>query len=163
MDECGIHASIFEEEVSRPRAAELPTSGPERPPRAPALRSPVQAVLARDGAQARAGVLPHSGPRHPRYASFASRLETFSDSWPPALRQRPEDMAEAGLVYLGLSDQVKCFYCGGGLREWGQEDVPWVEHAGWLTVVYFTASGTCSRSSKKLAAAAVCCRNQVEF
>merc|ERR1712115_602051 len=41
-------------------------------------------------------------------------------------------MAAAGLFYVGLSDQVKCFYCDGGLREWQQEDDPWVEHAGWF-------------------------------
>jgi hypothetical protein len=32
-------------------------------------------------------------------------------------------------TFLGLSDQVKCFYCDGGLRNWQPEDDPWVEHA----------------------------------
>ena len=41
-------------------------------------------------------------------------------------------MAAAGLFYIGLSDQVKCFYCDGGLKDWQQEDDPWVEHAGWF-------------------------------
>ena len=76
------------------------------------------------------GVIPHDGPLHPRYASVAARLRTF-DQWPPALKQKPQVMAEAGFIYLGLSDQVKCFYCDGGLKEWGEEDDPWVEHAGW--------------------------------
>merc|ERR1719427_454426 len=40
-------------------------------------------------------------------------------------------MAEAGWIYLGLSDRVKCFYCDGGLEGWREEDDPWVEHAGW--------------------------------
>ena len=67
-------------------------------------------------------------------------------------------MAEAGLIYLGeninilykggnetlkitqhdtagLSDQVKCFYCDGGLREWRDGDDPWQEHAGWFPKV----------------------------
>merc|ERR1711874_518946 len=32
----------------------------------------------------------------------------------------------------GRSDHVKCFYCDGGLKEWQEEDDPWVEHAGWF-------------------------------
>ena len=77
------------------------------------------------------GVIPHDGPLHPRFASVAARLKTF-DQWPPALKQKPTEMAEAGLIYLGLSDKVKCFYCDGGLNEWGEDDNPWVEHAGWF-------------------------------
>ena len=64
-------------------------------------------------------------------ASEAARLATFQD-WPPGLRQKKEEMAAAGLFYIGLSDQVKCFYCDGGLKEWQAEDDPWVEHAGWF-------------------------------
>ena len=79
----------------------------------------------------RAGVIPHDGPLHPRFASVAARIKTF-EQWPPALKQKPRVMAEAGLIYLGLSDQVKCFYCDGGLRDWGEDDNPWVEHAGWF-------------------------------
>ena len=40
-------------------------------------------------------------------------------------------MAEAGFYYLGLSDKVRCFYCDCALCEWGEDDDPWVEHAGW--------------------------------
>ena len=79
----------------------------------------------------REGVIPHQGPRHPQFASEAARLSTFQD-WPPGLRQTKEEMAAAGLFYVGQSDQVKCFYCNGGLREWQVEDDPWVEHAGWF-------------------------------
>jgi hypothetical protein len=77
------------------------------------------------------GVIPHAGPLHPRFASVAARLSTF-EHWPPALKQKPSVMAAAGFIYLGLSDQVKCFYCDGGLKEWSEEDDPWVEHAGWF-------------------------------
>ena len=38
--------------------------------------------------------------------------------------------------FLGLSDQVKCFYCDGGLREWRDGDDPWQEHAGWFPKVF---------------------------
>jgi hypothetical protein len=29
----------------------------------------------------------------------------------------------------GFGDNVKCFYCDGGLRNWEVGDDPWVEHA----------------------------------
>ena len=31
----------------------------------------------------------------------------------------------------GKKDLVRCFYCGGGLRDWEQGDNPWEEHARW--------------------------------
>merc|ERR1719245_2492132 len=77
------------------------------------------------------GVMKHGGPLHPQYATLEARLRTFGE-WPPALRQQPKDLAEAGFYYIGLSDQVKCFYCDGGLRNWQSEDEPWKEHARWF-------------------------------
>ena len=56
------------------------------------------------------GILKHSGPAHPQKATFEARLRTFRD-WPPALKQKPKDLAEAGFIYIGTSDQVKCFFC----------------------------------------------------
>jgi hypothetical protein len=32
----------------------------------------------------------------------------------------------------GLGDCVKCFSCGGGLRNWEFYDVPWEQHAKWF-------------------------------
>jgi len=103
------------------------SSGPERGDSSPPIKYTEER---RQGVAEQPGVIPHEGPLHPRYASVAARLRTF-DQWPPALKQKPQVMAEAGFIYLGLSDQVKCFYCDGGLKEWGEEDDPWVEHAGW--------------------------------
>ena len=48
-------------------------------------------------------------------------------------RQQPKELAEAGFFYIGLSDQVKCFYCDGGLRNWQADDYPWTEHARWFS------------------------------
>lgn len=31
----------------------------------------------------------------------------------------------------GLSDHVRCFHCGNGLRNWEKDDIPWNEHARW--------------------------------
>ena len=82
------------------------------------------------------GVLKHSGPLHPQYATLEARLRTFRE-WPPALKQQPKDLADAGFYYIGLSDQVKCFYCDGGLRNWQSEDEPWQEHARWFEKCVF--------------------------
>jgi len=78
------------------------------------------------------GVMRHEGPLHPQHATIEARLRTFRD-WPPALKQQPSQLTEAGFYYIGLSDQVKCFYCDGGLRNWQPEDLPWVEHARWFS------------------------------
>ncbi|BBU37599.1 inhibitor of apoptosis protein 3 [Choristoneura diversana nucleopolyhedrovirus] len=68
------------------------------------------------------------GPAHPRFASEASRLQTFKD-WPRSLKQKPEKMAEAGFYYTGHSDKTKCFYCDGALKDWEHDDEPWQQHA----------------------------------
>lgn len=31
----------------------------------------------------------------------------------------------------GQNDQVSCFYCNKGLKDWEDEDEPWTEHARW--------------------------------
>ena len=35
-------------------------------------------------------------------------------------------------LYVGISDNVKCFFCDGGLRNWEPNDDPWTEHARWF-------------------------------
>lgn len=71
------------------------------------------------------------GPVHPRYASEAARLRSFKD-WPRSMRQKPEDLAEAGFFYTGQGDKTKCFYCDGGLKDWENDDIPWEQHARWF-------------------------------
>merc|ERR1712012_1478416 len=80
----------------------------------------------------KAGIIKHSGPANAKYSTTESRLRSFRD-WPPALRQEPKQLAEAGFYYIGLSDQTKCFYCDGGLRNWQPDDDPWTEHARWFS------------------------------
>ncbi|KAF6038364.1 BIRC7 [Bugula neritina] len=41
-------------------------------------------------------------------------------------------MCEAGFYFTGFEDQVRCFYCSGGLRSWQTSDDPWEEHARWF-------------------------------
>jgi hypothetical protein len=78
------------------------------------------------------GIIRHSGPANSKYSGLESRLRSFRD-WPPALKQEPQQLAEAGFYYIGLSDQTKCFYCDGGLRNWQPDDDPWTEHSRWFS------------------------------
>lgn len=69
-------------------------------------------------------------PKYPHYAVFAKRLESFK-KWQSNLGIKPEILAEAGLVFTGIGDAVRCYHCGGGLRNWESGDDPWFEHAKW--------------------------------
>lgn len=35
------------------------------------------------------------------------------------------------LHFAGNLDIVFCFYCGQGLQDWKDDDIPWCEHARW--------------------------------
>ena len=74
------------------------------------------------------GVRLHSPPKYIYYALKDTRLKSFS-TWSSRIAQTKEDMAEAGFFYCNLSDHVRCFHCGGGLRNWEIDDDPWEEHA----------------------------------
>ncbi|KAH8283633.1 hypothetical protein KR018_010235 [Drosophila ironensis] len=76
------------------------------------------------------GIQPTSQPQKPRYACADARLRTFSD-WPIANVQPAEALAQAGLYYQKIGDQVRCFHCNIGLRSWQKDDEPWQEHAKW--------------------------------
>ncbi|XP_008276362.1 E3 ubiquitin-protein ligase XIAP [Stegastes partitus] len=66
-------------------------------------------------------------PMVPHMRREAARLQTFS-SWPPTAPVRGQDLAQAGLYYLGVQDQVQCFCCGGRLGGWETGDTAWGEH-----------------------------------
>ncbi|KAH8375609.1 hypothetical protein KR200_007785 [Drosophila serrata] len=76
------------------------------------------------------GIQPTSLPQRPKYACIDARMRTFSD-WPIANIQPAEALAQAGLYYQKIGDQVRCFHCNIGLRSWQKEDEPWHEHAKW--------------------------------
>ena len=50
------------------------------------------------------GVIRHSGPANAKYSTVEARIRTFRE-WPPALRQQPAQLSEAGFFYIGISDQ----------------------------------------------------------
>ncbi|KAK3601952.1 hypothetical protein CHS0354_002759 [Potamilus streckersoni] len=70
--------------------------------------------------------------RSPQYQAYSVRLASFA-RWPTDIRQRPEQVADAGFYYTGLQDVVRCFACDGGLKNWDPEDDPWIEHARWFS------------------------------
>lgn len=70
-------------------------------------------------------------PEYPEYAIETARLRTFAE-WPRHMKQKPNQLAEAGFFYIGVGDRVKCFSCGGGLKDWDENDEPWEQHALWM-------------------------------
>lgn len=87
-------------------------------------------VLNMGGTWRQLGVV-SGGARHPQYASLAARLATF-ERWPADRQQAPRTLSEAGFFHTGTDDQVRCFYCDGGLGKWEAGDTPWSEHAHWF-------------------------------
>lgn len=71
-----------------------------------------------------------SRPDHPEYAVEAKRTESYED-WPKTMRQKPQQLSDAGFFYTGKGDRVCCFSCGGGLKDWEENDDPWEQHAMW--------------------------------
>ncbi|XP_060082815.1 E3 ubiquitin-protein ligase XIAP-like [Ylistrum balloti] len=77
-------------------------------------------------------------PKHPHMCQMNMRLESYGPSWPQDyVTQTPQQLAEAGLFYTGVTDTVRCHYCDGGLREWEPNDDPWTEHARWFPFCKF--------------------------
>ncbi|XP_053564847.1 baculoviral IAP repeat-containing protein 7 isoform X2 [Bombina bombina] len=68
---------------------------------------------------------------YPELESEQQRLDTYRN-WPRYAEVSPEQLAQAGFFYTGHTDNVKCFHCDGGLRNWERGDDPWREHARWF-------------------------------
>ncbi|XP_077109026.1 baculoviral IAP repeat-containing protein 7 isoform X2 [Ranitomeya variabilis] len=68
---------------------------------------------------------------YPEMVEERERLATYSN-WPPYAELTPDVLARAGFFYTGHGDNVKCFHCDGGLRNWERRDDPWREHAKWF-------------------------------
>lgn len=88
-------------------------------------------------------VLPTSMPpevarlaKHPYMEDEDHRMNTF-DTFPVFINSNTKDMAEAGLFYCKFADCVRCYYCGGGLRNWEPLDVPKEVHAQWYPMCAF--------------------------
>ncbi|KAK7447334.1 hypothetical protein BaRGS_00040192 [Batillaria attramentaria] len=70
-------------------------------------------------------------PKRPDMAMINARVATYRN-WPPANSHTPIQLAEAGFYYAGYADCGRCFFCGGGLKNWERNDNPWIEHARWF-------------------------------
>ncbi|XP_067664429.1 baculoviral IAP repeat-containing protein 8-like [Haliotis asinina] len=67
-------------------------------------------------------------PKHPKYQTYSSRIESFV-AWPIRyVPKTPEQLASAGFFYIGSADRVTCFQCGITLRDWEEEHDPVAEH-----------------------------------
>ncbi|XP_039956744.1 death-associated inhibitor of apoptosis 2 [Bactrocera tryoni] len=82
------------------------------------------------------GIQQISTPKKPKFSSLDSRLRTYVN-WPIPDIQKPDALAQAGLYYQNVEDQVRCFHCNIGLRSWQREDDPWFEHAKWFPQCQF--------------------------
>lgn len=71
-------------------------------------------------------------PDYPEYAIETARLRSFDD-WPKTIKQKPKQLSDAGFFYTQKGDRVICFSCGGGLRDWDENDDPWEQHALWFS------------------------------
>lgn len=65
--------------------------------------------------------------RYPEYKLPFNRLKSF-DSWPRGIKQRPQELVEAGFFYSGKGDEIVCFSCALGICQLEPDDNPWVEH-----------------------------------
>ncbi|KAJ8314750.1 hypothetical protein KUTeg_006900 [Tegillarca granosa] len=76
--------------------------------------------------------------KHENFAVESTRLMTFSRlGWDTRMYQTPEMLAAAGFFYTGTCDNVKCFFCDGGIRNWQPGDDPWTEHARYFPNCYY--------------------------
>lgn len=72
------------------------------------------------------------GARHKSMCEVSRRQETFNDKTWTQTSPSNEELALAGFFYSGTGNSVTCFYCGGSLHKWGENDNPKIEHARWF-------------------------------
>lgn len=58
-------------------------------------------------------------------------MKSFA-SWPKGIKQRPQELVEAGFFYSGKGDEIICFSCAIGICQLEPDDNPWVEHKNLL-------------------------------
>ncbi|XP_053401101.1 baculoviral IAP repeat-containing protein 3-like [Mercenaria mercenaria] len=67
-------------------------------------------------------------PKYRQYATSESRLKSY-ENWQQKKKISVNVLVSAGFAYTGVDDSVRCFYCGGALRDWPDAADPWREHA----------------------------------
>lgn len=76
-----------------------------------------------------AEIFPCEDPVNREMSSAVARQDTFDFRWTQRGIGNADEFARAGFYYSGDEDNVRCWYCGGGVRHWGRDDDPWEEHA----------------------------------
>ncbi|KAG7259652.1 hypothetical protein CRUP_029216 [Coryphaenoides rupestris] len=76
-------------------------------------------------------------PNVPHMSCEDARRRTFQRLWPSSSPVRPRSLAQAGLFYMGKSDRVQCFCCGGMLASWEPGDTAWQEHSKHFANCFF--------------------------
>ena len=71
---------------------------------------------------------PIKKPEFPEFSLECHRLKTFED-WPKFLKPTPKELCDSGFFYTGKGDRVACFFCGGGIKDWIGNEIPWEFHA----------------------------------
>jgi len=79
--------------------------------------------------------------KHPQYSAQSDRLNTFRGrehhfAYPLS---SPAKLAGAGFFYIGPSDNVRCFTCDGGLKNFQPDDDPLLEHRRWFPKCQYLA------------------------
>lgn len=69
-------------------------------------------------------------PKYLNYRYLYDRKKSFAN-WPSNNKPTTDSLAEAGFWYIDVEDCVRCFFCGGGLREWRANSDPKTEHLKW--------------------------------
>ncbi|XP_055882708.1 baculoviral IAP repeat-containing protein 1a-like isoform X1 [Biomphalaria glabrata] len=65
------------------------------------------------------------------FDQYFKRCNSFTN-WPFDHPLSPSELSMSGFYYQGTDDCVSCFKCGGGIRNWEEDDDVWVEHARWF-------------------------------
>ena len=79
----------------------------------------------------------NSKPKRADMMTVQKRKETFQGKWKKKYPLSPEVLANCGMYYAGYADCARCFYCGGGLKNWEDGDDPWMCHAQWYPKCHY--------------------------
>ncbi|XP_050547306.1 inhibitor of apoptosis protein-like [Daktulosphaira vitifoliae] len=65
--------------------------------------------------------------KHKEFADYNTRLKTF-ENCPKKLESKISTLCDAGFLYIGngQNDQMLCYCCSQGLKDWDDEDDPFL-------------------------------------
>jgi baculoviral IAP repeat-containing protein 7/8 len=71
-------------------------------------------------------------PCHASMCEISKRQTTFENKAWTQTSPNVDDLTRAGFFFSGIGNTVICFYCGGSLHKWSENDTPLIEHARWF-------------------------------